>query len=230
MKQHITNTDTQSYGSRLSAAMRRLFPEAGPMQTFIVWVADQVDLSTATVQGAMTSQRTVGSSRSATAEEKIPTVRAARNDLKAFVLHLTASKSDAENPWDGDVQLFVPGGMNGVSRGARAVRDALAGAIAQIEDDRSVPERARWTKRLRAHVATLTALVDRGDELGMAHQRALSEQHDEKRSWLRVYRAASLILQGCLMLAGREDEYVAAVPHRNVRGARKRPAPPAPAP
>lgn len=222
MDRYIDNQETQTYGPRFSAALRRMFPDAGPIQTFIHWAADQLDASTDTMRDAMARQRSAGSARTATATDKLPTEQAARATLKAFQLHLQARKIDSEDPWSGDVELFVPGGMSSIGSGARALCNAIRIARTCLDVDKSVPDRTRWLKRLDAHAAALAPFVSQTDAHEHAHQTALSEQSSEKRNWLRTYRAVSKILEGCLLLVGREDELSAAVPHLGVAGARKK--------
>ncbi len=222
MDKYITNLATQSYGPRLSGSLRRLFIEAGPTRTFVLWVADQLDDATQTMTTAMENQRTAASARASTAEERLPLVDAARTTLRALQLHLEAKKADPDEPWSGDPELFFPVGLRSVSNSARSLCNAITAAHTRLESDHSVPDRARWLKRLAAHNTTLAPLVDQADEAGHAHLGALSEQSVEKRNWLKTYRAAAMILQGCLVLAGREGEYTAAVPHLNAPGTRKK--------
>lgn len=231
---HINHRETQDFGPRFSSNLRRLFTEEGPIQTFVFWCAEQLDASTATMADAMASRRVAGSTRTAIAEEKLPVVLAGRSNLKAFQMHLAAKKADEEEAWNGDVELFIPGGLTAVARGARGVHRALTVARTRLDADKSVPERARWIKRLDAQIEGLSPLVEQGDDVTFAHMSALSEQSVEKRNWLRTYRAVVKIAEGCLQLAGREAEFTAAVPHLTAPGARKKtdsvPNAPKPAP
>ena len=67
MDKYITNENTLTYGPRLSGSLRRMFPEAGPVQTFAVWVAEQLDAATQTLGQAMGAHRSTASVRSANA-------------------------------------------------------------------------------------------------------------------------------------------------------------------
>ncbi len=230
MDRYIDNDETQIYGSRFSAAIRKMFRDAGPVQTFMAWCADQVDASTETLRHAMASERAHGSTRTAAAEEKLPVVQAARDELKAFNLHLAARKADQRHPWNGDLEVFFPGGLKKIGKGARAMSVALCVARDALRDDKNAPERASWSRRLDEQIELLAPFVTRVDEVGRAHRSALSEQSVEKRNWLRTYRGVSRVLEGVLILLGREAEYNAAVPHLSVAGSRAKAAAPAPAP
>lgn len=238
MDRYIDNQETQTYGPQFSANLRRIFGahDRGPLREFMLWCADQLDASTATIGAALQASRAQTSERGAAAEEKLPVVASARGDLRAFTLHLQAKKADSEDAWDGDLELFVPGGLSSVGRGARAVRDALQVARDALAADKTAPDRARWLKRLDGHIATLTPLIDRAETAGHARNAALSEQSDVKRDWLRTYRGVALVFEGVLMLLRRDGELTANVPHLTAPGGRKKtdgnpnvPTPPAPA-
>jgi hypothetical protein len=218
MDRYIDNGETQVYGPKFSGAIRRMFPEEGPVQTFMLWCAGQVDASTGTLDDAMASERSAGSTRTAAAEEKLPSVREARGELKAFNLRLIAYKGDQHHPWDGDITLFFPGGLVAIGKGARAAHVALRVARKALAEDLAVPEHAHWLKRLDDQIEQLAPLVERADDASHAHRSALSEQSAEKRGWLRTYRGVSLVLEGVLTMLGREGEYVSAVPHLTAPG------------
>lgn len=224
MDRYIDNAETQTYGARLAANIRRMFGEGAPVPVVgcMLWCAEQIDGATRTMETAMSAARKTASAQSATAEEKLPVVEKARGDLRAFHLHLGAKKADEEEPWNGDLDLFIPGGLSAVGAGARALRDAVKTALAALTSDTSVPERARWMKRLGAQVEALDPLVEQSDGANHARNSSLSEQSAEKRNWLRTYRGVALVLEGALMILGREKEYTAAVPHLSAPGARKR--------
>lgn len=224
MEQYINNQQTQSYGDRFARNLRRIFEGDSPKPILVImaWCADQMTAVTASMRGAMATQRSASSERSAAAEEKLPAVVTARAELKAFSLLLAARKADTHEPWNGDLELFLPGGISAVKTGALAVRDAVAVAHAALAKDDGAPERAKWLKRLEAQVQTLNPLVGRADDAGAAHFAVLSEQSAEKRSWLRTYRGAVLVLHGLLVMTGRESEYTAAVPHLSARKPRRK--------
>lgn len=221
MDRYIDNNETQVYGPKLSANIRRKFTEMGPVQALMLHCCTQLDAATETMRVAMVGERNAGSVRSALAEEKLPAVAAARSELKTFSLMLTAHKSDEKQPWNGDPNLFVPGGIGAVGKGARALKVATETARAQLEADLHVPGRAGWIERLDAQLESLGPLVDRTDGVTKAHHDALSEQSSEKKAWLRAYRGACLIVEGVLTSLGRESEYASMVPHLNARGSRK---------
>jgi hypothetical protein len=224
MDRYIDNEETQKYGPQFSASFRRLFGthESEPVRGFALWCGATLDAATNTMDAAMKARRENLSEQGAVADDKLPAVTSARADLRAFHLHLGAKKADTDEPWDGDMELFVPGGMSNVRRGARSVRDAVKNAHEALTKDARVPDRAKWLARLDRHVTELSPLIERADEAAHAKNGALSEQSDEKRNWLRTYRALALILEGLLMLFRREDEYKAAVPHLTAPGNRKK--------
>jgi len=239
MDRYIDNGETQTYGPQFSANLRRMFTGSGPVQTFMAWCADQLDAQTAGMASAMGQQRAASSTLGATAQEKLPVVQEARGELKSFSLHLAAKKSDRQEPWDGDVELFLPGGISAVGKGARAIHVALGVARRALDADAKVPERKRWLARLDAQVEALAPYVAQTDDGTHAARAALSEQSSEKRTWLRTYRGVALVLEGVLLMLGREGEYTNAVPHLTAPSSRKktdgvpnapaRPSQPAPA-
>lgn len=233
MDRYIDNDETQSYGPRFSSNLRRMFPGSGPVQHFIAWCADQLDAQTLAMANAMERQRATSSSLGSTAQEKLQVTQEARDELKAFALHLAAKKSDRHEPWDGDPERFVPGGLSAVGKGARAIHVALDIARRTLDTDTQVPERQKWLARLDAQLEALRPYVTQIDEETHAARNALSEQSSEKRSWLRTYRGAALALEGVLMMLGRDNEYTLAVPHLTTPGGRKpstrRPSQPTPA-
>lgn len=206
-----SNGETQIYGPQFSANLRRMFTDAGPVRTFMLWCAEQLDAQTAVMGDAASASRAATSTHSASAQEKLPAVQEARGELKTFGLHLAAKKSDRHEDWSGDLELFLPGGLSAVGRGARA-----------LHTDTAVPERAKWLKRLDAQRAALAPLIGQNEDAGHATRAALSEQSSEKKSWLRTYRGVALVLEGVLMLLGRDAEYTAAVPHLTAPGGRKK--------
>ena len=224
MDRYIDNHETQTYGGRFADNLRRMFGSDVPESLHLVmaWCADQMEAATKSMGQAMATQRSASSERSAAAEENLPAVQGARAELRAFALHLAAKKADAHEPWNGDPELFIPGGISSVKKGARAVRDALALAHGTLDQHTAVPDRAKWQKRLDGQVKQLDPIVGRTDDAGHAHLSTLSEQSAEKRSWLRTYRGVSLVLQGVLLLTRREGEYTAAVPHLSAPGTRKK--------
>ncbi len=224
MDQYIDNNETQTYGDRFTSNLRLIFGADAPeaVRTIMVWCADRVATSTLAMRTAMASSRGALSARSHTSEEKLAAVVTARHELRSFALHLAASRSDQRNPWNGDPNLFFPGGRSSIGEGARNVRDATAIARNALEGDPTVPARAAWSDRLDAQVAALDPLVARGDEAERAGRTTLSEQSSEKRAWLRTYRGAALVLEGLLLMVGRESEYTAAVPHLTAPNTRKR--------
>lgn len=220
MDRHIDNKETQKYGTQFSGNVRRMFGEGtpGPLVAFMLWCAEQLDASTVAIGDAMAAERGAGSTRSATAEEKLPAVKAARGEIKALALHVAAKKADAHEAWKGDPALFVPGGLTSIGKGARAVHLALGVARTAVHDDPAVPERAKWIKRLDAQLKSLAPLVERTDGARQTHNATLAEQSVEKVNWLRTYRGLVLVLEGVLMMTGRDGEYTAAVPHLNAPG------------
>ena len=233
MEQNINNKETQTYGGRFAGNLRRMFDSDSPkiIQLMMVWCAEQIEAATQNMGEAMSTQRSACSERSTAAQEKLPLVQNARAELKAFALHLAAKKADAHEPWNGDPELFIPGGISSVKTGVRAVRDALALAHRTLNQHTGVPDRAKWQNRLETQVKQLDPIVGRTDDAGRAHLSTLSEQFVEKRAWLRTYRGVTLVLQGVLLLTRREGEYTAAVPHLTAHGTRKKtdgpPSPPA---
>ncbi len=215
MDSYIDNQETQTYGDRFSGNLRRIVgvDAPPPVIAMLGWCADRLDAATLTMRGAMAASRGAQSERGATAEEKLPVVKAARGELRSFALHLAARKSDAHDPWNGDPHLFLPHGLTGIGKGARNLRDATLVAREHLAHEPSVPDHTRWIARLDAQLATLEPLVTRGDEAERARLVTLSEQSSEKRAWLRTYRGAALILEGVLLMMGRAAEYTAAVPH-----------------
>ena len=222
MDRYIDNDETQVYGPQFSANLRRMFGGSTPADRFMQWCAEQLDASTNTMRDAMAAQRAAGSSRTGTSEEKAPVVVEARDEIRAFALHLAACKADRAEPWKGDPELFVPGGIGALPRSARGVHVALQVACKALEADSAAPDRAKWRKRLDAQRAALAPLVERADEAQAMHRGALSEQSSEKRAWLRTYRGIALVLEGVLLLTGRELEYTTAVPHLTAPGTRKK--------
>lgn len=222
MDRYIDNGETQTYGPQFSANLRRMFTEPGPVQTFMLWCAAQLDAQTATMDGAMDQRRAAASTLSASAQEKLPVVQEARGELKTFTLHLAAKKSDRQEAWDGDPELFVPGGLGGVGKGARAIHGALGVARRALDADTSVPERKKWLARLDAQAEALAPFVAQTDDETHAARAALSEQSSEKRAWLRTYRGVALVLEGVLLMMGRDGEYTNAVPHLTAPGGRKK--------
>ncbi len=225
MDQYIDNNETQTYGGRFSSNLRRIFGADAPeaLRAIMVWCADRVDASTLSMRSAMASSRGALSERSVTAEEKLPAITTARDELRSFALHLAAAKADSRNPWNGDANLFFPGGRSAIGAGARNVRDAVALARTTLAADPTVPAHAEWSDRLDMQVAALDPLVARGDEAERSRFSTLSEQSSEKRAWLRTYRGAALVLEGLLLMTGRESEYTAAVPHLTAPNTRKKP-------
>jgi len=219
---YIDNDETQTYGPRLRDNLRRMFTEAGPVTAFMGWCADQLDARTETMRDALAAQRSAGSTRTTTAEDKLPAVQDARGELKTLSLHLAAKKSDQHEDWNGDPALFFPNGIAAIGKGARAVHVALGVAHTALRNDAAVPERAKWLKRLDAQCAAVAPFVGATDDASHSHRAALSEQSAEKRSWLRTYRGVALVLEGVLTLQGREGEYTAAVPHLTAPGGRKK--------
>lgn len=222
MDRYIDNDETQSYGPQFASNLRRLFPGDGAPHVFMRWCAEQVDAQTAAMRDAMTAQRTTGSVRTLGADEHAAPLTEARDELRAFWLHLQAASADRHEAWKGDLDLFVPGGLATVGRSKRALATALDVAHAALANDKAVPERAKWMKRLDTQMRTVAPLADEGDDRQHAHRSALSEQSVEKRNWLRTYRGVALVLEGVLALLGRDGEYTAAVPHLTVPGARKK--------
>lgn len=222
MDRYIDNGETQTYGPQLSANLRRMFTGSGPAQTFMLWCADQLDAQTDTMANAMGQQRAAASTLSASAQEKLPVVQEARGELKTFALHLATRKSDRQEAWDGDIELFVPGGISALGKGARAIHLALGVARRALDADTSAPERKKWLARLDAQVEALAPFVAQTDDETHAARAALSEQSSEKRAWLRTYRGVALVLQGVLLLLGRDGEYTLAVPHLTAPGGRKK--------
>lgn len=224
MDRYIDNQETQTYGSRFSGNLRRIagtdIPKA--LNIVLIWCAERLDGSTRDMAAAMSSQRAASSERRSAAEERTPAAQSARSDLKAFSLHLAARKADVADPWNGDLALFLPGGISSVGKGARALRDSMVVARDALDADVGVPDRARWLARLAARVAELEPIVDRVDDAGHGHSSTLSEQSAEKRAWLKTYRGVALVLEGVLLLTGREGEYTAAVPHLTAPGTRKK--------
>ena len=222
MDRYIDNGETQVYGPQFSANLRRMFTDAGPVRTFMLWCAEQLDAQTAVMGDAAHAGRAATSTHSASAQEKLPAVQEARGELKTFSLHLAAKKSDRHEDWSGDLELFLPGGISAVGRGARALHVALGVARDALHGDAAVPERAKWLKRLDAQRDALAPLIGQNEDAGHATRAALSEQSGEKKSWLRTYRGVALVLEGVLMMLGRDAEYTAAVPHLTAPGGRKK--------
>lgn len=224
MDAYIDHHETQTYGPRFSDNLRRLFAADAPKPVVAIlqWCAEQLDAATLAMRAAMAAHRGASSARRAAAEDKLPVVTSARDELRAFGLHLAACKADVHNPWSGDLDLFFPGGRSAIGEGARHLHHATLTARDMLQLDLSVPERAKWLKRLDAQAKALDPLVVRVAEAERSRVAALSEQSAEKRTWLRTYRGAALVLEGLLLLARREGEYTAAVPHLTAPGTRKK--------
>ena len=223
MDSYIDHHETQVYGDRFSGTLRRMFGADAPREefTFVLWCAERLDEATKQMRDAMSDRRNATSQAAAAAQEKLPVCRAGRAELKAFLLHLVAKKADQAEAWSGDVSLFFPVGLSGVGAGARSLRDATRTAMRALASDTTVPERATWLRRLTTHATRLHAVVERVDGTGHAQNTAFSEQSLEKRNWLRAYRGVAMVLQGVLLLLGREHEYVGAVPHLAAPGTRR---------
>lgn len=229
MDNYIDNDETQKYGPDLRANLARTFAGADePTATVVQWVIEGQKRADETMASAMSAARKATSEATDAASEKAPAVIEARKLMTGLHKHLD-SKADLEE-WSGNIALFFPKGRGGISKYARPLLVAMDVTLKALEADKTVPDHAKFTTRLKKSHKELDALVTASGDATHGARGGLSEQSSEKAAWLREYRSNALLVEGLLVKAGRADEVNAVIPHLSAPGTRKSADPPEPAP
>lgn len=168
---------------------------------------------------AMHKARHASSGSSSAASEKEPAVIEARKLMTGFHKHLE-SKIDL-GEWSGNIGLFFPNGRTGLSKHAGPLAPSVKVTLDALQEDATVPDRAKFTTKLKRAHTQLTDLIKASGDAAHGANSGLSEQSAEKLAWLREYRSNALIVEGLLTKLGRAAELSSIVPHLSAPGGRK---------
>jgi hypothetical protein len=198
----IDQDETQIYGPYASKRIRtQLVGLVKQYDPALVYVADQIDASTAAVKAAIDAARAKDAERRKGTQGKAPLLKDAKRLLGQFSMHLAG-----HDPGLVDRKVFFT--KNGTALGVgSAVQDVLLVVehiAAKLAEPKSpVRDAAYWCGRFDATVAALAPVATATEDARVARRSITPEVEAARQVWLNGYVSAKALVESLLRQTGK---------------------------
>jgi hypothetical protein len=199
----IDQDETQFYGPFTANGIRkRLLGQIPEFDSALMYLANQLDTSTATVKLAVDAARNKDAERREGSKAKTSLLTNARRLLGRFSNHLSAHEEI-------DRKLFFTkdGTAGGVGYGAQDVLLSVTHIATRLADSKAgVRDRAYWHNQFEDVMKTLAPAVEFANDARADRQTITPEVEAARQAWLNSYISAKSLVEAVLRQLGRLEQ------------------------